>query len=70
MQELGVLDHLAIALFNAVLFIIHLGIIDTIIEPLDMLLELLEQFLQGDNVVDTNGSLFVFFRALVPNPRQ
>lgn len=68
MQDLDVLDHLATVLFNAVLFIIHLEIVDRVISILFMLG--LGQHLHGDNDLDIDGSLFVLFRALAPNLRH
>lgn len=74
MQDLVVLNHLAKALFEAVLLIIHLGTIEGVIWAIDFLLGMLGQYLQQDNDIDIFGSFFVLFRVLFctfdPNPQQ
>lgn len=74
MQDLVVLNHLAKALFEAVLLVIHLGTIKGVIRAIDFLLGMLGQYLQQDNDIDIFGSFFVLFHVLFctfdPNPQQ
>lgn len=74
MQDQVVLNHLAKALFEAGLLIIHLGTIEGVIWAIDFLLGMLGQYLQQDNDIDIFGSFFVLFHVLFctfdPNPQQ
>lgn len=74
MQDLVVLNHLAKALFEVVLLIIHLGTIEGVIWAIDFLLGMLGQYLQQDSDIDIFGSFFVLFHVLFctfdPNPQQ